>query len=111
MSIVDIIRHEGVIWVPKVRNGGYIPFFITERKRCEAELVQVVQEAFVQGVSTQKMEKLAKSRVIEGISRSQVKYHSNHSTTRQRDVASGKQGCELDLTVPTMDHEYVLNKM
>ena len=38
--------------VPKVRNGGYIPFFVTERKRSEAALVQVVQEAFVQGVST-----------------------------------------------------------
>jgi putative transposase len=58
--------------VPKVRNGGYIPFFVTERKRSEAALVQVVQEAFVQGVSTRKMEKLAKSLGIEGISRSQV---------------------------------------
>ena len=58
--------------VPKVRNGGYIPFFVTERKRSEAALVQVVQEAFVNGVSTRKMDKLAKSLGIEGISRSQV---------------------------------------
>ena len=58
--------------VPKVRNGGYIPFFVTERKRSEAALVQVVQEAFVNGVSTRKMEKLAKGLGIEGISRSQV---------------------------------------
>ena len=58
--------------VPKVRNGGYIPFFVTERKRSEAALIQVVQEAFVQGVSTRKMEKLAKSLGIESISRSQV---------------------------------------
>ena len=41
--------------------GGYIPFFVTERKRSEAALIQVVQEAFVQGVSTRKMEKLAQS--------------------------------------------------
>ena len=60
------------LWVPKVRNGGYIPFFVTERRRSETALVQVVQEAFVQGVSTRKMEKLAKSLGIEGISRSQV---------------------------------------
>ena len=60
------------LMVPKVRNGGYIPFFVTERKRSEAALVQVVQEAYVQGVSTRKMEKLAKSLGIEGISRSQV---------------------------------------
>ena len=60
------------LMVPKVRNGGYIPFFVTERKRSEAALIQVVQEAFVQGVSTRKMEKLAKSLGIDGISRSQV---------------------------------------
>ena len=60
------------LMVPKVRNGGYIPFFVTERKRSEAALVQVVQTAFVQGVSTRKIEKLAKSLGIEGISRSQV---------------------------------------
>jgi len=60
------------LMIPNVRNGGYIPFFITERKRSEAALVLVVQEAFVNGVSTRKMEKLAKSLGIEGISRSQV---------------------------------------
>ena len=58
--------------VPKVRQGGYIPFFVTERKRSEVMLVQVVQEAFVQGVSTRKMEKLAHSLGIENLSSSQV---------------------------------------
>lgn len=58
--------------VLKVRNGGCIPFFITERKCSEAALVQVVQEAYVQDVSTRKIEKLAKSLGIESISRSQV---------------------------------------
>ena len=58
--------------VPKVRQGGYIPFFVTERRRSEAALIQVVQEAFVQGVSTRKMEKLAQSLGIENLSRSQV---------------------------------------
>lgn len=60
------------LMVPKVRQGGYIPFFVTERKRSEAMLVQVVQEAFVQGVSTRKMEKLAHSLGIENLSRRQV---------------------------------------
>ena len=31
------------LMVPKVRHGGYIPFFVTERKRSEAALIQVVQ--------------------------------------------------------------------
>lgn len=60
------------LMVPKVRQGGYIPFFVTERKRSEAALIQVVQEAFVQGVFTRKMEKLAQSFGIESLSRSQV---------------------------------------
>lgn len=58
--------------VPKLRKRGYIPFFITERKRSEAALIQVIQEAFVQGVSTRKMEKLAHKFGIANLSRSQV---------------------------------------
>lgn len=60
------------LMVPKIRNGGYIPFFVTERRRSEAAMIQVVQQAFVQGVSTRKMEKLAQSLGIESLSRSQV---------------------------------------
>lgn len=60
------------LMVPKVRQGGYIPFFVTERKRSEVAPIQVVQEAFVQGVSTRKMEILARSLGIENLSHSQV---------------------------------------
>jgi putative transposase len=58
--------------VPKVRKGGYIPFFVTERKRSENALIQVIQEAFINGVSTRKIERLAKSLGIQSISASQV---------------------------------------
>lgn len=58
--------------IPKVRQGGYIPFFVTEKKRSEQALIQVVQEAFINGVSTRKMERLAHSLGIEGISAGQV---------------------------------------
>jgi transposase-like protein len=58
--------------VPKVRKGGYVPFFVTERKRSEQALLQVVQEAFVNGISTRKIDRLAKSLGIESISASQV---------------------------------------
>src|SRR5690606_37326308 len=58
--------------VPKVRKGGYIPFFVVKRKRSEQALIQVIQEAFVNGVSTRKIERLAKSLGIESISASQV---------------------------------------
>ena len=60
------------LMIPKLRKRGYIPFFVTERKRSEAALIQVIQEAFVQGVSTRKIEKLAHKFGIESLSRSQV---------------------------------------
>lgn len=53
------------LMVPKVRQGGYIPFFVMERKRSEAMLVYMVQEAFVQGVSTRKTEKPAYSLALK----------------------------------------------
>lgn len=58
--------------VPKLRQGGYVPFFVTEKKRSEQALIQVVQEAFINGVSTRKMERLAQSLGIDGISAGQV---------------------------------------
>jgi putative transposase len=58
--------------IPKVRKGGYVPFFVTEKKRSEQALIQVVQEAFINGVSTRKIERLARSLGIESISPSQV---------------------------------------
>ncbi len=60
------------LFIPKLRKGGYIPFFITERKRSEQALIALIQEAFINGVSTRKIERLAKSLGIENISASQV---------------------------------------
>jgi len=58
--------------VPKLRKGGYIPFFVTAKKRSEQALMQVVQEAFVNGVSTRKIERLAQALGIANISAGQV---------------------------------------
>ena len=58
--------------VPKVRKGGYVPFFISERRRSEQALIAVVQEAFINGVSTRKIERLAHAMGIENISASHV---------------------------------------
>jgi transposase-like protein len=60
------------LFVPKVRQGGYIPFFVSEKKRSEAALMNVIQEAYINGVSTRKIERLAKSLGIDSISRGQV---------------------------------------
>jgi transposase-like protein len=58
--------------VPKLRKGGYIPFFVTKRKRSEVAFFEVVQEAYINGVSTRKIEKLAKKSGVETLSASQV---------------------------------------
>ena len=58
--------------VPRVREGGYLPTLLEPRKRGERALVAVVQEAYVQGVSTRKVDALVKSLGMAGISRSQV---------------------------------------
>jgi len=58
--------------IPKIRKGGYIPFFVTEKKRSEQALIEVIQETWKNGVSTRKIDRLAKSMGIENISASQV---------------------------------------
>jgi putative transposase len=60
------------LMVPKIRNGGYIPFFVEAKKRSETALMNVIQEAYVNGVSTRKIDKLTKTLGIESISRGQV---------------------------------------
>ena len=58
--------------VPRVRDGGYFPSLLEPRKRAEQALVAVVREAYVQGVSTRKVDDLVKALGLDGISRSQV---------------------------------------
>jgi transposase-like protein len=58
--------------IPKLRQGSYFPSWLEARKRGEQALVSVVAEAYVQGVSTRKVEALVQSLGIAGISKSEV---------------------------------------
>jgi putative transposase len=59
--------------IPKLRKGSYYPSWLLEpRKRSEQALVHVISEAWVEGVSTRKMDRLVKAMGITGISRSKV---------------------------------------
>jgi transposase-like protein len=58
--------------VPKVREGGYVPSFIENRKRSEQALISVIQEAVVKGVSTRKVESVLEQLGISGVSAGQV---------------------------------------
>src|SRR5919199_1368308 len=58
--------------IPKLREGSYFPSWLEPRRRAEQALVAVVAEAYVQGVSTRKVEALVQSLGIAGISKSEV---------------------------------------
>ncbi len=58
--------------VPRVREGGYFPSLLEPRRRAERALSAVVQEAYVHGVSTRKVDELVKALGMGGISKSRV---------------------------------------
>jgi transposase-like protein len=58
--------------VPRVRDGSYLPSLLDPRRRTERALLAVVQEAYVSGVSTRRVDDLVRALGIEGISKSEV---------------------------------------
>jgi len=58
--------------IPKVREGTYFPSLLEPRRREERALLAVVQSAYVEGVSTRKVDKLLKSLGLTGIDKSKV---------------------------------------
>jgi putative transposase len=53
--------------IPKLRQGSYFPSFLEPRKRSEQALVAVVQEAYVNGVSTRKVDRLVEQLGVAGM--------------------------------------------
>jgi putative transposase len=58
--------------IPKLRQGSYFPGFLEPRRMAEKALTAVIQEAYVQGVSTRSVDELVKAMGMTGISKSQV---------------------------------------
>jgi transposase-like protein len=58
--------------VPKLRKTPYVPSFLEPRRRGEKALLNVIQEAYVLGVSTRKVEDLLQAMGLERVSKSQV---------------------------------------
>ena len=58
--------------IPKLRKGSYLPFFLEPRRLAEKALTAVIQEAYVQGISTRSVDDLVKAMGMSGISKSQV---------------------------------------
>jgi putative transposase len=58
--------------IPKIRPGTYFPSLLQPRRRAEHALLAVVQEAYVHGVSTRKVDDLMRALGLDGISKSEV---------------------------------------
>ena len=58
--------------IPKLRTGAYFPGFLEPRKTVEKALVSVIQEAWIAGVSTRRVDDLVQAMGMSGISKSSV---------------------------------------
>jgi putative transposase len=58
--------------IPKLRHGSYFPGFLDPRRMAEKALTAVIQEAYIQGISTRSVDDLVKALGMDGISKSQV---------------------------------------
>ncbi len=58
--------------IPKLRKGSYFPSFLEPRRVAEKALTAVIQEAYVQGISTRSVDALVKVLGMAGVSKSQV---------------------------------------
>jgi len=58
--------------IPKLRTGSYFPGFLEPRRLAEKALAAVIQEAYVQGISTRSVDELVRAMGGSGVSKSQV---------------------------------------
>lgn len=58
--------------IPKLRSGSYYPGFLEPRRTAEKALTAVIQEAYIQGISTRSVDELVKAMGMSGVSKSQV---------------------------------------
>lgn len=86
------------LFIPKLRQGGYIPFFVSENSRSETALINVIQEAYINGVSTRKIKRLARSLGIESISRGQV----SNITRELNEQVQAFRNRKLEKTYPVL---------
>jgi len=58
--------------IPKLRKGSYFPGFLHPRRAAEKALTAVIQEAYIQGISTRSVDDLVRALGLDGVSKSQV---------------------------------------
>jgi putative transposase len=79
MALVELLQKSGdgdflraVAEAVLLRQGSYFPLFLEPRKTAEKALVMVIQEAWIGGVSTRRVDELVQAMGLAGISKSQV---------------------------------------
>ena len=74
--------------IPKLRKGSYFPGFLEPRRMAEKALTAVIQEAYIQGVSTRSVDELVQAMGLTGISKSQVSRLCEEIDVRAKATAS-----------------------
>jgi transposase-like protein len=91
--------------VPKLRKGSFLPVLLEPRRRADRALVNVVVQAYVEGVSTRRVDDLVQAMGVEGMDKSTVsrlaaKLDEDVSAFRQRQLAEAYPYLWLDATFP-----------
>ena len=82
--------------IPKLRQGSYFPPFLAPRKTAEKALVTVIQEAWIGGVSTRRVDELVQAMGLTGISKS----HSLQAVQGHRRTGRAPLGSSADRHPP-----------
>ena len=85
--------------IPKLRTGSYFPSWLDACRRGEQALVAVVAEAYVQGVSTRKVEALVQTLGIASISKSEVSRLCASLDAQTEAFRTPPSGCRVSLPV------------
>ena len=91
--------------IPKLRRGSYFPAFLEPRRTAEKALTAVIQEAYVQGISTRSVDDLVRAMGMEGVSKSQVSRLCAEIDERVRDFLG--RSIEGDWPYLWLDATYV----
>ncbi|MFM1987463.1 MAG: hypothetical protein RJA99_420, partial [Pseudomonadota bacterium] len=91
--------------IPKLRSGSYFPGFLEPRRSSEKAMTAVIQEAYVQGVSTRSVDELVKALGMSGISKSQVSRLCEEIDERVDEFLNRPiEGCQRHLNNPHLWH-------
>ena len=99
------VAGEIVLKVPKLRKGTYYPTFLKRWKRLEGKLVAVFQEAWIGGISTRGMNRIARILVPGGVSKSAVSRICKGVDERVKEFMKSK--LEGDWSIIYLDATYV----